>query len=50
MKVYVIENGIILVGKVWEIRTKLKEYQKKYESVSDWIEAHAAQSPPNKKG
>ncbi|MDQ0244326.1 hypothetical protein J2S09_001892 [Bacillus fengqiuensis] len=49
MKVYVVDNGIILVGKAWEIRAKLKEYGKKYESVSSWIEAQSIQSSPVKK-
>lgn len=38
MKVYVHEKGIILVGKGWEILQKLKEYNKDYEFVSDWIQ------------
>ncbi|HWO98642.1 MAG TPA: Z-ring formation inhibitor MciZ [Bacillus sp. (in: firmicutes)] len=50
MKVYVVDNGIFLIGKAWEVRAKLKEYRMKYESVFDWIEAHTAQSPSNKKG
>jgi hypothetical protein len=37
MKVYVHEKGIILVGKGWEILQKLKEYNKDYSLVSDWI-------------
>ncbi|WHY84521.1 Z-ring formation inhibitor MciZ [Neobacillus novalis] len=38
MKVYVHEKGIILVGKGWEILQKLKEYNKDYEFVSDWVQ------------
>jgi hypothetical protein len=37
MKVYVHEKGIILVGKGWEIVQKLKEYNKEYLTVSDWV-------------
>ncbi|MEH7301405.1 Z-ring formation inhibitor MciZ [Neobacillus drentensis] len=37
MKVYVHEKGIILVGKGWEIVQKLKEYNKEYITVSDWV-------------
>jgi len=37
MKVYVHEKGVILAGKSWEILQKLKEYQKEYETVSNWI-------------
>ncbi|MFF2448713.1 Z-ring formation inhibitor MciZ [Neobacillus sp. NPDC058068] len=38
MKVYVHEKGIILVGKGWEILQKLKEYNKDYVFVSDWVQ------------
>lgn len=38
MKIYVHEKGIIMAGKVWEIRTKLKEYRKEYRLVKEWIE------------
>jgi hypothetical protein len=38
MKVYVHTDGILLVGKGWEIVQKLKEYTKYYSSVSDWID------------
>lgn len=49
MKVYVVDNVFILVGKSWEIRAKLKEYSQKYESVSNWIEAQSIQASPAKK-
>ncbi|MFZ7945133.1 MULTISPECIES: Z-ring formation inhibitor MciZ [Bacillaceae] len=39
MKVVVHEKGIILVGKGWEILQKLKEYNKEYNSVTDWIQS-----------
>lgn len=38
MKVYVHEKGIILVGKGWEVLQKLKEYNKDYVTVSDWVQ------------
>ncbi|MEH7111787.1 Z-ring formation inhibitor MciZ [Neobacillus niacini] len=38
MKVYVHEKGITLVGKGWEIIQKLKEYNKDYSTVSEWVE------------
>ncbi|WML45191.1 Z-ring formation inhibitor MciZ [Neobacillus sp. PS3-40] len=38
MKIYVHEKGIILVGKGWEVIQKLKEYNKYYSSVSEWIQ------------
>ncbi|MDQ1145176.1 hypothetical protein QE429_002003 [Bacillus sp. SORGH_AS 510] len=37
MKVYVYEKGIILVGKGWEIVQMLKEYNKEYHTVSEWL-------------
>ncbi|MFJ5715653.1 Z-ring formation inhibitor MciZ [Neobacillus sp. NPDC093127] len=38
MKVYVHEKGIILVGKGWEMLQKLKEYNKDYVFVTDWVQ------------
>jgi hypothetical protein len=38
MKIYVHEKGIVLVGKGWEVLQKLKEYNKDYVSVSDWVQ------------
>lgn len=38
MKVYVHKKGIILVGKGWEVLQKLKDYNKDYATVSDWVE------------
>lgn len=38
MKIYVHDKGVILSGKAWEIRQKLKEYGKDYQLVSDWVE------------
>jgi hypothetical protein len=43
MKVYVHENGIILVGKGWEILQKLKEYNKQYETVTEWVQTISQQ-------
>jgi len=39
MKVYVLEKSILLSGKSWEIQQKLKEYQKHYHFVNEWITA-----------
>jgi hypothetical protein len=49
MKVYIMDNRLIFVGKAWEIRAKLREYQQKYDSVSNWIQSHATNSPTAKK-
>lgn len=38
MKIYVHDKGVMLSGKAWEIRQKLKEYGKDYRLVSDWVE------------
>lgn len=38
MKVYVHDKGIILVGKGWEVIQKLKEYNKEYVFVSEWVD------------
>ncbi|MDF2037270.1 Z-ring formation inhibitor MciZ [Cytobacillus oceanisediminis] len=39
MKVYVHNRGIILTGKAWEVREKLKQYSRQYVLVKDWIES-----------
>lgn len=37
MKIYRLPNRIVLSGKAWEIRAKLKEYGKTFQLVKDWI-------------
>ncbi|MCD7033278.1 Z-ring formation inhibitor MciZ [Metabacillus sp. GX 13764] len=37
MKICRFENRIVLVGKAWEIRAKLKEYARQYALLQDWI-------------
>ncbi|MGM7721297.1 Z-ring formation inhibitor MciZ [uncultured Metabacillus sp.] len=37
MKIYRLDNRIVLVGKAWEIRTKLKEYRESYTTVVEWM-------------
>ncbi|MEH7110504.1 MULTISPECIES: Z-ring formation inhibitor MciZ [Bacillaceae] len=39
MKVYVHDNGVILVGKGWEVVQKLKEYNKEFATVSEWLQS-----------
>jgi Mother cell inhibitor of FtsZ len=48
MKIYVYDKGVILSGKAWEVRQKLKEYGKDYQLVSDWIKNNKQNSatPP----
>ncbi len=41
MKVCVHEKGIVLVGKGWEIIQKLKEYNKDYVTISEWVQKAA---------
>ncbi|WML30795.1 Z-ring formation inhibitor MciZ [Neobacillus sp. OS1-32] len=38
MKLYVHGKGIILVGKGWEVLQKLKEYNREYTTVADWVQ------------
>ena len=38
MKIYVHEKGVMLSGKAWEIVQKLKQYERDFRLVSDWIE------------
>ncbi|MGM9925931.1 MAG: Z-ring formation inhibitor MciZ [Bacillus sp. (in: firmicutes)] len=40
MHIQVEENKIILVGKAWEIKEKLKEYSTTFHSVQHWIDAN----------
>ncbi|WP_210365634.1 Z-ring formation inhibitor MciZ [Bacillus sp. REN3] len=37
MKIYIHEKGVVLAGKAWEIKQKLKEYGKQHCYVKDWI-------------
>ncbi|TMU86681.1 Z-ring formation inhibitor MciZ [Bacillus sp. BHET2] len=39
MKVITEQNRIILVGKAWEIKAKLKEYNQSFVTVKEWIES-----------
>ncbi|KSU63541.1 PadR family transcriptional regulator [[Bacillus] enclensis] len=39
MQVIVEKDRIILAGKAWEVRAKLKEYSRKYETVKEWTAA-----------
>jgi hypothetical protein len=41
MNIYVHEKGILLAGKAWEIRKKLKEYAEDYQFISDWVESYS---------
>ncbi|KPL59706.1 Z-ring formation inhibitor MciZ [Rossellomorea vietnamensis] len=40
MKVIAEKDRIILVGKAWEIKAKLKEYNHTYSTVKEWIDAN----------
>ncbi|MFY4775892.1 Z-ring formation inhibitor MciZ [Metabacillus sp. RGM 3146] len=37
MKIYRMDKRIILVGKAWEIREKLKEYARQYATLQKWL-------------
>lgn len=43
LKIYKQKNAIILTGKAWQVRHMLKNYQKDYKFVKDWIEADTLQ-------
>ncbi|SDP90016.1 Protein of unknown function [Litchfieldia salsa] len=47
MKIYVLEKGLTMVGKPWEIRQKLKEYSKEFDTVEEWLNANQALSTKN---
>ncbi|MET3696196.1 uncharacterized protein DUF3936 [Bacillus oleivorans] len=42
MKCYVHEKGVILVGKAWQIKIMLTQYQKHYETLQEWVESATA--------
>lgn len=48
MNIYVHDKGILLTGKTWEVRQKLKEYGKCYTFVSDWIKHESNHISPSK--
>ena len=37
MKVYRLNDRIVMSGKAWEIRAKLKEYGRTHHYVKDWL-------------
>jgi hypothetical protein len=37
MKIYMMDKGIVLCGKAWEIKAKLKEYNREFYYVKDWV-------------
>ncbi|WP_231893365.1 Z-ring formation inhibitor MciZ [Rossellomorea aquimaris] len=39
MKIITKNDRIILIGKAWEIREKLKEYNQSFETVKQWIDS-----------
>jgi hypothetical protein len=39
MKVIIHPKGVILQGKAWEIRAKLKEYSYSYEYIKEWTKS-----------
>ncbi|MBN6888341.1 cell division inhibitor MciZ-like protein [Cytobacillus horneckiae] len=39
MKIYIHDKGVILVGKAWQIRAKLKEYQNYYRDIKEWVDS-----------
>jgi hypothetical protein len=39
MKVIVHPKSVIISGKAWEVKEKLKEYSKQYKYVEEWIRA-----------
>ncbi|WP_210609728.1 Z-ring formation inhibitor MciZ [Priestia flexa] len=44
MKVYVEGKQVILVGKAWEIRQKLKEYGAHFQYVHEWVSSISSES------
>ncbi|NGP43639.1 Z-ring formation inhibitor MciZ [Bacillaceae bacterium SIJ1] len=38
MNIILKENAVVLQGRAWEIRAKLKQYQNKYTYIREWID------------
>ncbi|WP_332633890.1 Z-ring formation inhibitor MciZ [Halalkalibacter flavus] len=38
MKVYVHKKGVIMAGKAWEIQAKLKQMQKSFDTLEQWVD------------
>lgn len=39
MKIYLFPQAVTMVGKAWEIKAKLAEYSKQFETVQQWLES-----------
>ncbi|MGD6853498.1 Z-ring formation inhibitor MciZ [Bacillus infantis] len=48
MKIRVHSKGIILAGKAWEIREKLREYGRKHTLLKEWIDSAENAASPEK--
>jgi len=44
LEILVDKDRVILKGKAWEIRRKLKEYSLRFDTVHDWIKAMHSES------
>jgi hypothetical protein len=40
MKVYIGKTHLLITGKAWEVRQKLKEYSCHYTYIQEWLTAH----------
>jgi hypothetical protein len=38
VKIFLHDKGILCTGKAWQIRQLLKQYQKNYKYVIEWVE------------
>ncbi|MFB6465923.1 Z-ring formation inhibitor MciZ [Cytobacillus sp. Hz8] len=45
MKVYVHDKGVILVGKAWEVKQKLRENLQYYTLLKDWTTSISSKIP-----
>ncbi|EAR65292.1 hypothetical protein B14911_08572 [Bacillus sp. NRRL B-14911] len=48
LKIRVHSKGVILAGKAWEIREKLREYTVKHTLIKEWIDSAEAAATPEK--
>ncbi|MCM3714845.1 Z-ring formation inhibitor MciZ [Halalkalibacter oceani] len=39
MNIYLHQRGVVLTGKAWEIKAKLKELRHSYSTVESWLQS-----------
>lgn len=49
MKIYIQQNSVLMAGKAWEIKAKLQEAKKSFQTVQQWVDTvHSTNSRPTR--